>query len=125
MSTFIVTNEMAAFRKLLTASDIRWIDDSSLSKYPYDGMWICRTHFNIDGTNWSVIHGYGSIGGFTGAFEKSTEGMKFYSGHDDGLLEVYDFSNDPVGFLTAKDCACHINKMLGKRGLTKRIVLNT
>lgn len=56
-----------------------------------DDSWICRTHFWIKGDFWSVIHGFGSYGGFN-SFEK-----------DNQLLECKYGGNEPIGWLTADE----------------------
>lgn len=84
-----MTKEMELFRKMLDDNGIEWHDASDTYAYP-----ITRTHFNYRGHNWSVIHGYGSWGGYN----RFTE--------DEGLLELMSDAvngGDPVGYLTAKE----------------------
>lgn len=82
-----MNEEMKKLRALLDAENIEWEDKSDNSIYP-----ICRTHFTYNGQRWSVIHGYGSYGGYSPITES-----------DRGLLEAYDFSSDPIGYLTAEE----------------------
>lgn len=35
-------------------------------------------------------------------------------GYQQGLIEMYDFENEPIGFLTAKECISKLEKMLKK-----------
>ena len=84
-----MTREMELFRKMLDDNGIEWHDASELDVYP-----ITRTHFNYRGYDWSVIHGYGSYGGYS-FFEK-----------DKGLLELMSDAvngGEPEGHLTAKE----------------------
>ena len=84
-----MTKEMELFRNMLDDNGIEWHDASRMGAYT-----ITRTHFNYRGHDWSVIHGYGSYGGYS-PFEK-----------DKGLLELMSGAvndGDPVGYLTAKE----------------------
>ena len=84
-----MTREMELFRKMLDDNGIEWHDASEMDAYP-----ITRTHFNYRGYDWSVIHGYGSWGGYSR--------LK----RDDGLLELMSGAvndGEPVGYLTAKE----------------------
>ena len=84
-----MTEEMETFRDLLDEEQIEWEDVSELNAYP-----IYRTHFKHRGFRWSVIHGYGSYGGFSPLTNK-----------DEGLLELMSNAvndGDPVGWLTAE-----------------------
>lgn len=90
-----ITKEMVKFRKMLDDEGIEWKDASSLDMYP---MW--RTHFDYRGYWWSVIHGYGSYGGFN-SFECI----------DKGLLEVMSEAingGEPVGWLTAEQVMAYV-----------------
>ena len=78
--------EMKKLRALLDAENIEWEDKSDYGIYP-----ICRTHFSYNGQRWSVIHGYGTYGGYSSF---ST---------DRGLLEAYNFNDEPIGYLTAEE----------------------
>ena len=95
-----MTAEMIRLRKLLTALGIEWRDQSEDFYLPLD-----RTKFMINGFEWSVIHGYGSYGGYD-----------FYSNIDRGLLELMTScvnNGDPIGYLTADDVLDYV-KIFGK-----------
>lgn len=84
-----MTDEMIKFRELLDEKCIEWHDASCGGSIP-----ISRTHFDHRGYEWSVIHGYGTYGGFN-RFVK-----------DEGLLELMSNAvnnGEPVGFLTAEE----------------------
>ena len=82
-----MNEEMKKLRTLLDAENIEWEDKSdNIIIYP-----ICRTHFSYNGQRWSVIHGYGSYGGYSSF---ST---------DRGLLEAYNFNDKLIGYLTAEE----------------------
>lgn len=81
-----MNEEMKKLRTLLDAENIEWEDKSDNSIYP-----ICRTHFSYNGQRWSVIHGYGSYGGYS-SFSP-----------DRGLLEAYNFNDKPIEYLTAEE----------------------
>lgn len=91
-SRFHVCYEMQKFRNYLNESNIQWTDVSDES----GDIWICRTHFNHEGNLVSVIHGFGSYGGFN-RWET-----------DQGLLEVMIGNNEPVGYFTAEDAVKYI-----------------
>lgn len=78
--------EMQKFRNLLDDAGIEWVDCSD-----EDELLVERTHFEYKGKRWSVIHGSGTYGGWNSWEE------------DRGLLEIYDFDAEPIGFLTAKE----------------------
>ena len=83
-----MTKEMEKLRELLDAEHITWHDASRESEM----CPICRTHFGYRGYQWSVIHGYGSYGGYS------------IITADEGLLELMSEAvngGDPVGWLTA------------------------
>ena len=84
---FYVCNEMQKLRDGLTERGIEWKD--STQKEP--AYWICQTHYKYNKNEWSVIHGFGSYGGFS-HFSK-----------DAALLECMCGGNEPVGWLTAAD----------------------
>lgn len=83
---FYVCDEMKRLRAYLNLSSIKWNDVSSKNHY-----WMCRTHFNYKGHRISVIHGFGSYGGF------------LYDDEDKGLLEMMIDSNEPEGHYSAHD----------------------
>lgn len=96
-----VTEEMKKLRAWLDENNIKWEDDSSWLDF-----WVCRTHFWYDDYMWSVIHGYGTWGGF---------GL---NGNDGELLEVMVTAvngGNPVGWLTAKDVIGFIKNENGER----------
>lgn len=81
--------EMKKFRQLLNINGISWEDDSDLSR----DLRIERTHFRHRDCDWSVIHGYGTYGGYN-RVER-----------DMGLLELMSIAvrnGEPVGYLTAE-----------------------
>ena len=84
---------MLKLRKLLTEQGIDWHDASTPPDYPL--IKIDRTHFEYRGYNWSVINGFGSLGGYDLIRKKNT-----------GLLEVMSAAvndGEPIGYLKAKD----------------------
>lgn len=89
-----MTSEMIKLRTLLDLNDIAWVDASeeyNHYSYPYS---IYRTHFEHRGYHWSVVHGFGTYGG--------------WSSHssDRGLLEVMSEAingGEPIGYLTAEE----------------------
>lgn len=84
-----MTQEMIKFRNMLDAANIEWHDASAKGVLtPID-----RTHFTYRGYDWSVIHGFGSYGGWS------------YSYPDEGLLELMSNAvngGNPIGYLTAE-----------------------
>ena len=85
-----MTSEMIKLRILLDLNDIAWVDASE-DRHHYS---IYRTHFEHRGYLWSVIHGFGTYGGWSS-----------YS-QDRGLLEVMSEAingGEPIGYLTAED----------------------
>lgn len=67
-------------------------------------MWFCRTHFEYKGIEWSVINGFGTYGGWFGANPGATEENNM------GLLELWEHSSDPKGWLRAEDVMKEIEK---------------
>ena len=82
-----MNEEMKKLRAMLDAEHIKWEDKSGDGVYP-----IYRTHFRYKGQRWSVIHGYGTYGGYDPCTDT-----------DRGLLEAYNFSEEPTGYLTAEE----------------------
>ena len=83
--------EMEKFRHALDINGISWHDASD--PVIIYGIAIERTHFKHRGYDWSVIHGYGTYGGFSRLKP------------DQGLLELMSKAvNDgqPVGWLQKK-----------------------
>lgn len=82
-------SEMSKFREMLNTEGVKWKDKSWGGYFP-----ITRTHFSYRGENWSVIHGFGTYGGFNEIEE------------DKGLLELMNDTvngGEPVGYLTAEE----------------------
>ena len=95
-----MNEEMVKLRQMLDDECITWEDASNLD-YPMN-----RTHFRHRGCDWSVIHGYGSYGGYSLFTD------------DEGLLEMMsDACNDgnPIGWLTAEEVMEYVR---GKKGET-------
>lgn len=104
MTPFHVTPEMVRLRSNLDMLGIAWVDKSSTTP----DCWICRTHFFINGNRWSVVHGYGTYGGYS-----------FYNDHDAMKLELMtNAQNDgePIGYLTANEILKLINDEVLKNG---------
>lgn len=100
---FKVTEEMQKLRDYLDAHNIRWRDKSEKSANCQ--YWMCRTHFNLKGFRWSVIHGYGSYGGpspyniDTGTLELMTNALN---------------GGEPLGYLSADNVIECIEKELSE-----------
>lgn len=103
-----ICEEMKKLRQLLDERGIEWKDASAIvpdkvikkiiecgiDKYHADST-VYRTHFEVDGNNYSVIYGYGTYGGYDP-----------FSGDDPGLLECMTSAlnaGEPVGGMTAGD----------------------
>ena len=92
MTEMRVCDEMKRLRKYLDEKGISWSDKSEVY---YSKFWICRTHFELNGYKWSVIHGYGTFGG-----------IMMWNNKDNGLLELMTECIDggePRGSLTADE----------------------
>ena len=96
ITNFYVCEEMQKLRDGLDERKIPWKDLTD-----QDNLWICRTHFLIKGDRWSVIHGYGSFGGFN-SFEE-----------DKQLLECMCGENEPIGWLTADEVLKMVDEKKG------------
>ena len=87
--------ETKKLRKFLDDHGIEWFDKSSdFGDRIGFNFYIERTHFRLHDNLWSVIHGYGTYGGFNG-WEK-----------DSGLLELMTSAVNggaPIGYLKAED----------------------
>lgn len=84
-----MNEEMKKLRDYLDTAGIPWEDYSQGGDYPIE-----RTRFYINGCMWSVIHGFGTYGGYS-TFEP-----------DKGLLELMagDINGgEPIGWLTAEE----------------------
>lgn len=100
--------EMQKLRDMLDERGIIWHDLSDITSEErisllvkkglqrgYADTTIWRTHFEVDGIEYSVINGFGTYGGFNS-----------YTGHNLGLLEcmtVKANGGEPVGHLTAEE----------------------
>lgn len=85
-----MTEEMIKLRSILDDEGIEWWDKSEPET---SSLLMYRTKFHCYGYDWSVIHGYGSYGGYTSQEE------------DEGLLELMSRAvngGEPVGWLTAE-----------------------
>lgn len=81
--------EMIKLRQALDERGVKWYDGTD-----YGTISICRTHTRVNGKMWSIVHGYGTYGGFN-----------VHTLTDAGLLEAWDMEtySSPVGFLTAAE----------------------
>ena len=100
---FKVTAEMKKLREWLDKQHISW-EDLSDKPNKYVKFWVCRTRFLINGTPWSVIHGFGTYGGYD------------YHRRDLGALELMSpdvNGGEPVGYLSADNVIEYIKKEQG------------
>lgn len=83
--------ELNKLKTYLDKHEIKYVIKSDPETAHYR---IERVHFNINGYKWSVIHGYGTYGGFDP-----------FTGEDKGLLELYttQIQPDPFGCLTCTE----------------------
>ena len=79
-----MVEEMTKFREHLSDIGVAWWDES-------DEL-IDRTKFEHRGTRWSVVNGIGTYGG-----------VYWGTPGNLGLLEAYNFIDEPIGCLTAGD----------------------
>jgi len=89
------SKEMKLLREMLDKEGIEWEDASEYGRLPIE-----RTHFMHRGYKWSVIHGYGTYGGFNRLSTK-----------DPGLLEMMSNAvkkGCPEGWLTAKEVMAYV-----------------
>ena len=86
---------MEKLREYLDFEKIEWRDDSDLIS-----MWyMCRTKFEVNGNEFSVINGVGSYGG------------AMIGGTNQGLLEMWiNQKGEPIGYLNADDVIEAIKK---------------
>ena len=90
---------MIKLRELLDNHKIEWVDISDEFNLVGGGkLGIDRIHFKVKGKKFSVINGFGTYGGYTLGEE------------NEGLLELYDFCSEPIGYLTAEQVLKEINK---------------
>lgn len=92
----MMSKEMIKLREMLTKAGIAWEDHSD--PFPFCVMGIdlevYRTKFSYRKYDWSVIHGFGTYGGWSSLKE------------DEGLLELMSNAvnyGEPVGCLTAEE----------------------
>ena len=89
-----VCEEMKKLRKWLDDNNIEWKDYSDYNFMDQDVLFIVgevnRTRFTIKNNTWSVIHGFGTYGGYTNYCK------------DEGLLELMIGEDEPIGHLTAE-----------------------
>lgn len=93
-----MTYQMIKLRELLDREGIQWVDKSDDSDNPHR---IDRTEFQVKNVEWSVIHGYGTYGGWKTA------------GNDSGLLELLTDAvrdGEAFGFLTADEIIGYVKK---------------
>ena len=86
-------SEMEKFRSLLDEAGIEWSDDSEMENFAGPDTYMERTKFEHRGYSWSVIHGFGSYGGYDRISK------------DKGLLELLSVGagdGSPIGYLTAR-----------------------
>ena len=86
-------SEMEKLRSLLDEAGIEWWDDSEMENFAGPDTYMERTKFEYRGHNWSVIHGFGSYGGYDRI------------SRDKGLLELLSSAagdGNPIGYLTAR-----------------------
>lgn len=94
-----LTKEMKSLRRMLDEKGIEWIDAFS-PELPDHKYQIYRTHFSYRGYKWSVVHGYGTYGGYSPL-----------DSIDGGLLELMSDAvndGDPIGWLTAEEAMKYI-----------------
>lgn len=88
---FYVCAEMKKLREGLTKRGIEWKDMTQYGPPGHEELWICRTTFEYHGKTWSVLHGFGTYGGFSHYI------------HDDCKLELMvGLYSGPIGRLTAE-----------------------
>ena len=93
-----ICEEMSKLRQYLDDKGIEWVDASS-----NDSLWICRTHFELNGLRWSVVNGYGTYGG-----------IRIFDENNQGLLELMTNSvnnGEPIGWLTADNVIGYIEEL--------------
>lgn len=93
-----VVENMQKLRDWLDEKNIIWVDASDQSESLF---WICRTHFAINGNRYSVVNGFGTYGGISLMHEENR-----------GLLEFYDFNDEPKGYLTAEEVIDIIKELI-------------
>lgn len=101
-----ICEEMKKLRKLLDDKKIEWVDRTEeMSEW----VKIARTHFEYKGFKVSVVNGFGTYGGWSGANIGANEEKDNL-----GLLEVYIPGIDyPCGWLKAEEVMRFIKEKLG------------
>lgn len=94
MDNYYICEEMQKLRTGLDTRGIPWVDCSEFGSSGIN-FWMCRTRFEHNGAIWSVIHGYGSYGGYDICSEKDSKLLECMSGLING--------GEPEGYLTADD----------------------
>jgi hypothetical protein len=90
-----VVEEMQKLRDMLDEKNIPWQDDTDDFSTERFENWICRTHFEYNGNEISVINGIGTYGGWGGA-NLTEENL--------GLLEIMIGEVNPIGWMKAEEC---------------------
>lgn len=94
---YYVCEQMQTLRDYLDHIGIEWDDVSDMSE-----LWVCRTHFDYNGHHISVIHGFGTYGGFS------------YSNCDTKLLEMSLDYCEPIGDISWTRAINILQKEYGK-----------
>lgn len=83
-----VTKEMQLLRDKLDEIGVKYMPyNDHFGNLTITGTWF----FDNAGVRWSVIHGFGTMGGYDGIRA------------DEGLLEIWNGkSSEPIGYLTAE-----------------------
>lgn len=101
-----ICDEMKKLRKMLDDKKIEWVDASEEMR---EWVKIARTHFTYKGFDVSVVNGFGTYGGWSGANIGADEEKDNL-----GLLEVYiPYFGVPCGWLKAEEVMRFIEEKLG------------
>ena len=105
-----VCAEMQRLRSWLDAHNIPWHDASEDISRQERGFehWMCRTHFNLCGEQYSVINGYGSYGG-----------IDYLPGDNAGLLEIMGphMRDSVTGWQTARQIEKRLLRVMKRHTL--------
>lgn len=109
-----ICEEMVKLREGLDKRNIAWVDATTYAPKEYiehmmkngfteaeSNVTIFRTHFRIKDHFYSVVYGYGTYGGIDPVDPEIT---------DAGLLELRIDSNNPQGWLDAKEILDMVDK---------------
>ena len=108
---FEICEEMKKLRNLLDEKNIKWTDATEEMS---DLVKIARTHFEYKGYKVSVVNGFGTYGGWSGANIGADEEKDNL-----GLLECYiPYAGDLCGWLTAEEVMKFIESKLGYKTQT-------